>query len=124
MGGTVSAFTALVHWGFPAPAGALAWMLAEWIARGRPSLLGLCSGLVAGLVAVTPAAGFVTLRSALLIGLIAGVACYWGATEPKRLLGAADSLDMFGVVACWNCEKGNFVPKSQTRRASSAALPI
>ena len=58
-----------------AAAGALAWMLAEWIARGRPSLLGLCSGLVAGLVAVTPAAGFVTLRSALLIGLIAGVAC-------------------------------------------------
>ncbi|WP_144730736.1 ammonium transporter [Extensimonas perlucida] len=80
-----------------AAAGALAWMLAEWIARGRPSLLGLCSGLVAGLVAVTPAAGFVTLRSALLIGLIAGVACYWGATGLKRLLGADDSLDVFGV---------------------------
>ena len=80
-----------------AAAGALAWTLAEWIARGRPSLLGLCSGLVAGLVAVTPAAGFVTLRSALLIGLIAGVACYWGATGLKRLLGADDSLDVFGV---------------------------
>ncbi|MFZ5487365.1 MAG: ammonium transporter [Pseudomonadota bacterium] len=80
-----------------AAAGALAWTLAEWIARGRPSLLGLCSGLVAGLVAVTPAAGFVTLRSALLIGLIAGVACYWGTTGLKRLLGADDSLDVFGV---------------------------
>jgi len=80
-----------------AAAGALAWMLAEWIARGRPSLLGLCSGLVAGLVAITPAAGFVSLRSALLIGLIAGVACYWGATGLKRLLGADDSLDVFGV---------------------------
>ena len=80
-----------------AAAGALAWMFAEWIVRGRPSLLGLCSGLVAGLVAITPAAGFVSLRSALLIGLIAGVACYWGATGLKRLLGADDSLDVFGV---------------------------
>mgnify|MGYP003608318771 CR=1 FL=1 len=80
-----------------AAAGALAWMLAEWIARGRPSLLGLCSGLVAGLVAITPASGFVTLRSALLIGLSAGVACYWGATGLKRLLGADDSLDVFGI---------------------------
>jgi Amt family ammonium transporter len=75
----------------------MAWMLAEWIVRGRPSLLGLCSGLVAGLVAITPAAGFVTPRSALLIGAVAGIACYWGATGLKRLLGADDSLDVFGV---------------------------
>ncbi len=80
-----------------AAAGALSWMLAEWMVRQRPSLLGLCSGVVAGLVAITPAAGFVTPRSALLIGLVAGVACYWGATGLKRLLNADDSLDVFGV---------------------------
>ena len=80
-----------------AAAGAIAWMVGEWTVRGRPSLLGLCSGLVAGLVAITPAAGFVTLRSALVIGLVAGLACYWGATGLKRLLGVDDSLDVFGV---------------------------
>ncbi len=80
-----------------AAAGALSWMLGEAVVRGRPSLLGLCSGLVAGLVAITPAAGFVTLRSAVVIGLVAGLACYWGATGLKRLLKADDSLDVFGV---------------------------
>lgn len=80
-----------------AAAGALSWMAAERMVRGRPSLLGLCSGLVAGLVAITPAAGFVSPRSALVIGLAAGVACYWGATGLKRLLNADDSLDVFGV---------------------------
>ncbi|CAB5714234.1 Ammonia transporter [Delftia tsuruhatensis] len=80
-----------------ASAGALAWALAEYVVRGKASLLGLCSGLVAGLVAITPAAGFVTPLSALYIGLMAGVACYWGATGLKRLLRADDSLDVFGV---------------------------
>jgi Amt family ammonium transporter len=80
-----------------ASAGAMTWMLGEWIVRGRPSLLGLCSGLVAGLVAITPAAGYVTLQSALIIGAVAGVACYWGATGLKRMLNADDSLDVFGV---------------------------
>ena len=80
-----------------AAAGALSWMLAEWVVRGKPSLLGLCSGLVAGLVAITPAAGFVSPRSALVFGLVAGVACYWGATALKRALDADDSLDVFGV---------------------------
>ncbi len=80
-----------------AAAGALAWMLSEWVIRARPSLLGLCSGLVAGLVANTPAAGLVSPASALLIVAVAGVACYWGATGLKRLLGADDSLDVFGV---------------------------
>jgi Amt family ammonium transporter len=80
-----------------ASAGALSWMFGEWIVRGRPSLLGLCSGLVAGLVAITPAAGFVTPMSALIFGLVAGLACYWGATGLKRLLKADDSLDVFGV---------------------------
>lgn len=80
-----------------ASAGAMSWMFGEWVLRGRPSLLGLCSGLVAGLVAITPAAGFVTPVSALMIGFIAGLACYWGATGLKRLLRADDSLDVFGV---------------------------
>jgi ammonium transporter, Amt family len=80
-----------------AAAGALSWMLGEWLYRKRPSLLGLCSGLVAGLVAITPAAGFVTPRSALLIGAVAGLVCYWGATGLKRMLNADDSLDVFGV---------------------------
>ena len=80
-----------------AAAGALSWMVAEWITRGRPSLLGLCSGVVAGLVAITPAAGYVQPSSAVVFGLVAGVACYWGATGLKRLLRADDSLDVFGV---------------------------
>src|SRR6185436_5970262 len=70
-----------------AAAGALAWMAAEWVVRSRPSLLGLCSGVVAGLVAITPASGYVTPSSALFIGAVAGIACYWGATGLKRLLG-------------------------------------
>ena len=80
-----------------AATGALGWMLAEWIVRRQPSLLGLCSGLVGGLVAITPAAGFVQPGAAAVIGLLAGLACYWGATALKRLLGADDSLDVFGV---------------------------
>jgi Amt family ammonium transporter len=80
-----------------AASGAMTWMISEWIVRGRPSLLGLCSGLVAGLVAITPAAGYVTPAAALLFGAVAGVACYWGATGLKRLLNADDSLDVFGV---------------------------
>ncbi len=80
-----------------AACGALSWMAGEWSTRRRPSLLGLCSGVVAGLVAVTPAAGFVTPGSAAFIGAIAGLSCYWGATALKRKLGADDSLDVFGV---------------------------
>src|SRR5690606_17847518 len=80
-----------------AAAGALAWMAAEWWARKRTTLLGLCSGVVAGLVAIAPAAGFVGPRAALAIGIVAGLACYWGATGLKRLLRADDSLDVFGV---------------------------
>jgi Amt family ammonium transporter len=80
-----------------AASAALSWMLAEWLVRGTPTLLGLCSGAVAGLVAITPASGFVDARSALLIGVFAGLGCYWGATALKRMLGADDSLDVFGV---------------------------
>jgi Amt family ammonium transporter len=88
---------ALVTTQLAAAAGALSWMVVEWLTRRRPSLLGLCSGVLAGLVAVTPAAGFVSPASAVGIGLVAGVVCYWGATGLKRRLGADDSLDVFGV---------------------------
>jgi ammonium transporter, Amt family len=76
---------------------ALAWMFAEWIARGKPSVLGIISGAVAGLVAITPASGFVDPRGALVIGIAAGLACYWGATSLKHMFGYDDSLDAFGV---------------------------
>lgn len=80
-----------------AAAGGLAWLLVEWLMRGAPTLLGLLSGMVGGLVAITPAAGFVQVGSAVWIGLIAGAVCFWGATWLKRRLGADDSLDVFGV---------------------------
>ncbi len=76
---------------------ALSWMFAEWYRKGSPSVLGITSGAVSGLVAITPAAGFVDPKGALIIGALAGVLCYWGATGLKRMLGADDSLDAFGV---------------------------
>jgi Amt family ammonium transporter len=78
-------------------AAALSWMFAEWIVHGKPSILGIVSGAVSGLVAITPAAGFVGPMGALLIGIVAGVACFWGATSLKRKCGYDDSLDVFGV---------------------------
>ena len=75
----------------------LTWMAVEWIIRKRASLLGACSGAVAGLVAITPASGFVEVPGALAIGAASGLLCYWGATGLKRLLGADDSLDVFGI---------------------------
>jgi len=78
-------------------AAALSWMAAEWMAKGKPSLLGIVSGAVGGLVAITPASGFVGPVGGLIIGLVAGASCYWGATGLKRMLGYDDSLDAFGV---------------------------
>ena len=78
-------------------AAALAWTFAEWIAKGKPSVLGAISGAVAGLVAITPASGFVLPGAALVIGIAAGVVCFWSATSLKHLLGYDDSLDAFGV---------------------------
>lgn len=80
-----------------AAAAALTWLLVEYISRRKATLLGACSGAVAGLVAITPASGFVDMTGGLLIGLIAGVCCYWGATQLKSLLKADDSLDVFGI---------------------------
>jgi Amt family ammonium transporter len=78
-------------------AAALGWMFAEWIAKGKPSVLGAVSGAVAGLVAITPASGFVLPGGALIIGIAAGVICFWSATSLKHMLGYDDSLDAFGV---------------------------
>jgi Amt family ammonium transporter len=76
---------------------ALAWMFAEWAKKGKPSVLGIVSGAVAGLVAITPASGFVDPRGALVIGVAAGVVCYWATTGLKHVMGYDDSLDAFGV---------------------------
>ena len=78
-------------------AAALAWMASEWVGHGRPSVLGIASGAVAGLVAITPAAGFVDPKGALLIGLLAGFVCFVASTTVKRALGYDDSLDVFGI---------------------------
>jgi Amt family ammonium transporter len=76
---------------------ALTWMFVEWALRGKPTVIGICSGAVAGLVAITPASGFVGPVGAIAIGVAAGVFCYWGCTGLKRLLGYDDALDCFGV---------------------------
>ena len=80
-------------------AAALGWMFAEWMTRGKPSVLGIISGAVAGLVAITPASGFVFPGGALIIGVAAGVVCFWASTSLKRALKYDDSLDAFGVHA-------------------------
>jgi Amt family ammonium transporter len=82
---------------FATAAAALTWTLAEWLLKGKPSLLGAVSGAVAGLVAITPACGWVGIGGGLAIGAIAGVVCFWGVTGLKKLLGADDSLDVFGI---------------------------
>jgi Amt family ammonium transporter len=78
-------------------AAALTWMFAEWALRGKPSVLGVISGAVGGLVAVTPASGFVNPMGAFWIGIAAGLGCYWGAVWLKHKLHYDDSLDVFGV---------------------------
>jgi ammonium transporter, Amt family len=78
-------------------AAVLSWIFAEWILKGKPSMLGGASGAVAGLVAITPAAGYVGIMGSIIIGLIAGALCLWGVTGLKKILKADDSLDVFGV---------------------------
>jgi Amt family ammonium transporter len=91
------ATSAFVATHFGAAAAAIGWSGAEWLRNGKPSALGAISGAVAGLVAITPAAGFVSPMSALMIGLIAGVFCFWMVTKVKSRFGYDDSLDAFGV---------------------------
>jgi Amt family ammonium transporter len=78
---------------------AIAWMTIEWIVHGKPSVLGIASGAVAGLVAITPASGSVGPQGALYIGVAAGIGCFYAATKLKRVMGYDDSLDVFGVHA-------------------------
>ena len=78
-------------------AAGLSWMFAEWMMRGKPSMLGLASGVVAGLVAITPAAGLVGTMGGIVLGAVAGVVCLWGVTGLKKMLGYDDSLDVFGI---------------------------
>ncbi len=75
----------------------ISWVFGEWITKGKPSMLGGASGAVAGLVAITPACGYVGPMGALVIGLLAGIVCLWGVNGLKRMIGADDSLDVFGV---------------------------
>ncbi|MFL6660065.1 MAG: ammonium transporter [Massilia sp.] len=75
----------------------VSWVAGEWVTKGKPSMLGAASGAVAGLVAITPAAGYVGPMGGLVIGLLAGIICLWGVNGLKRLIGADDSLDVFGV---------------------------
>ena len=82
---------------FATAVAALTWTFVEWMAKGKPSLLGGVSGAVAGLVAITPAAGFVGPMGALVIGAVAGVGCLWAVSSLKRMLGYDDALDVFGV---------------------------
>jgi Amt family ammonium transporter len=76
---------------------AFVWMLVEWMMRGKPTVIGICTGAVAGLVAITPASGFVGPIGAVCIGAAAGIVCYWGCTGLKHMLGYDDALDAFGV---------------------------
>lgn len=96
LGANALAASAFLSTHTAAAAGAVSWMLAEWLHRGKPTSLGIASGAVAGLATVTPAAGFVGVFSALLIGLVAGAACY-GAVVWKGRLGYDDSLDVVGI---------------------------
>ena len=109
---------------FSAAAGAVTWAVVEWLSRGKPSVLGAASGAVAGLVCITPAAGFVNPMPALLMGFSAGIVCYIACSSIKATFGYDDSLDAFGVHgiggtlgavltgvfatrACWDIDNGN-----------------
>ena len=93
--GTAGMAMAVTH--IATAAAALTWMFVEWIKNGTPSVLGIITGAVGGLVAITPASGFVGPTGALIIGFAAGLICFWGATTLKNKLGYDDSLDVFGV---------------------------
>lgn len=97
LGANGSAAYALVTTQIAAAAAAISWLIVEKIVRGKGSVLGAASGAVAGLVVITPAAGFVTVSGALIMGIIGGVVCFWGISGLKRILKADDSLDAFGL---------------------------
>jgi Amt family ammonium transporter len=94
-GGLAASAFIVTH--FATAAAMLSWTFVEWLAKGKPTALGAVSGAVSGLVAITPASGFVGPMSALAIGAIAGALCYWACTSLKHICGYDDSLDVFGV---------------------------
>ena len=94
-GALASSAFAATH--FSAAAAALGWGVTEWLLKGKPSVLGVASGMVAGLATITPASGFVTIPAAFVIGLTGGVVCYVAVSKLKRAMGYDDSLDVFGV---------------------------
>ena len=96
---TGTAALALVNTLLATAAATVSWMIFEWMLKGKPSMLGAASGSIAGLVAITPACGFVGPMGGLVIGILAGIICLWGVNGLKRLLGADDALDVFGVHA-------------------------
>jgi Amt family ammonium transporter len=97
LGANARAVNAIVATHLAACSGALVWMVLEWVQRGKPSVLGLISGAIAGLGTVTPASGFILAWHGLVIGLIAGIVCYYACTVLKHKLKYDDSLDVFGV---------------------------
>jgi len=105
-------------------AAALAWMFSEWLAKGKPSVLGIASGAVAGLVAVTPASGFVLPSGALIIGIVAGVLCFFASTSLKNALGYDDSLDAFGVHAIGGIIGALLTGVFATMAVTGAADPV
>jgi Amt family ammonium transporter len=80
-----------------AAVGGFSWAMCEWLLRGRPSVLGFCSGIVAGLVVITPACGFVTMNSAVIMGVLAGIIPFFAVAYLKNMIGYDDALDTFGV---------------------------
>ena len=94
---TGTAVLAMVNTVVATAAAGLSWMFVEWLIKGKPSLLGVTSGAVAGLVAITPAAGFAGPMGAIALGAVTGVVCLWGVSGLKKMLGYDDSLDVFGV---------------------------
>ncbi len=124
-GVAASAF-AVTH--FSAAAGALGWAGAEWLLRGKPTVLGTCSGAVAGLVCITPASGFVQPMPAILMGLSAGIVCFYACTKLKTSLGYDDSLDAFGVHGVggtWGAVlTGVFATRAVTDMADGAPLGL
>jgi ammonium transporter, Amt family len=105
-------------------AAALGWMFAEWALKGKPSVLGIASGAVAGLVAITPASGFVAPGGALIIGIIAGVLCFLAATSLKNAIGYDDSLDAFGVHAIGGIVGAILTGVFATMAVTGAADPV
>ena len=108
---------AIVATHLAACAGALTWMVLEWKDRGKPSVLGIISGAVAGLGTITPASGFVLPWHGIVIGIVAGGGCYWACTKLKLWLGYDDSLDVFGVHGVGGFDRRHAHRRVRDRRA-------